>query len=114
MGAARTLPPPTPEAPIRAKTLRLADATHVRSEVRREARRESRGLVLRVMHESKAMTIDVADALDIDERGAARALSGDKPIDIGDIIAIARSGPGGARLARRILSALRDSIDASE
>lgn len=114
MSAARTIPSTPPTAPLRAKPLRLADATHVRSDVRREARRESRGLVLRVMVEARALTVDVADALDIDERNAARALSGDKPIDIGDVLAIARSGPGGARLARRILSALRDAIDASE
>ena len=37
-----------------------------------------------------------------------------KPIDLGDVLAIANTGPGGVRLARRLLSLLRDEIDRLE
>ena len=63
------------------------------------------------MAETHALVLDVADALDVDARAAGRALTGEKPIDVGDVLAIANTGPGGVRLARRLVSLLRDEID---
>lgn len=66
------------------------------------------------MRESRASVADIAEALDVDTRAAGRALTGEKPIDLGDVIAIARAGSGSLRLARRILVQLRDELDRIE
>lgn len=118
MSAARSYPPPpdivavpTRAKPIRRTEVQLDTCLHVRSDVRRDARRDSRRLVLGAMQDTRGTLLDVAAALDVSERAAGRALSGEHPLDLGDLVALARSGPGGARLARRIVTALRDAID---
>lgn len=63
------------------------------------------------MAETHCLVLDVADALAVDVRAAGRAVTGEKPIGLGDLLAIANTGPGGVRLARRLMSLLRDEID---
>lgn len=111
----QALPSQPPLAPLRAKPLpRLVALRHIQSETREPWRRRSRELVDVAMVEARASTLDVADALAVDARAAGRALNGEKPIDLGDLLAIAASGPGGQRLARRVISQLRDEMDRIE
>lgn len=111
---------PLPSSPPRRSALpltseHLATATaHLRSDTRARWRRESRVIVARALVEARATVADVAEALSIDDRGAGRALQGERPVDVGDVLALAASGPGGARAARRVLTALRDEVDEIE
>ncbi len=110
--------PSYPPASLRAKPLPRVAAfvsmRHIQSETRGPWRSRSRELLDQAMHEARAVVLDVADALDVDARNAGRAVSGEKPFDLGDVLALAASGPGGVRLARRLLSLLRDEIDRIE
>ena len=107
-----------PALPARAKSLPLSRehllATHMRSDSRATWRAASRLIIAEAMRDARALDVDIAGALEIDDRGASRALRGERPIDAGDILAIAASGPGGARLARRIMARMRDAVDAIE
>ena len=96
--------------PITREHLERATA-HVRSDARGEGRRRSRELVHAALTEARATVLDVAEALSIDERGAARALIGERPVDIGDVLAIARTGAGGVRLARAIMRELELEVE---
>ena len=105
--------------PLRARTLGLStehvSIEHIRSEKRRLGRQVSREkVVLAALVQTRALVVDVAEALDIDERGASRACKGRDPFDVGDVLAIARSGPGGLRLARRLIALLSAQVDAIE
>lgn len=95
MPAAAVVPAPAPSG------------TRLRSPMKRLARRRSRELVRVAMVGERALVLDFADAVGVDERTARRALSIDEdaaPIDLGDLIAMAEQGPGGARLALRLLA----------
>jgi hypothetical protein len=108
-------PSSLPLAPLRAKPLpRLVTLRHIQSETREPWRRRSRELLDLAMIESRACVLDVAEALAVDTRAAGRALTGEKPLDVGDLLALAAAGPGSLRLARRVLSQLRDEIDRIE
>lgn len=110
-------PSDLPDAPLRPKTLPrpvLVSLRHIQSETREPWRRRSRDLVAAAMVEARACPFDVAEALAVDSRAAGRALTGEKPLDVGDLLAIAANGPGSLRLARRILSQLRDEMDRIE
>ena len=103
--------------PRRAKALPVAELSavrHIRSETRGPWGTRSRQLVAQAMAETHCLVLDVADALAVDVRAAGRAVTGEKPIDLGDLLAVANTGPGGVRLARRIVSLLRDEIDRIE
>jgi len=90
------------------------DVAHIRSASRRGGRRESRRLLRQAMTETRALVLDLADGLDVDERGARAALQGRRPIDMGDVLAVGATGPGGLRLARRWLALVRDELDRLE
>lgn len=113
MVALRSTPPPALAAPPRAKSLAL-DVAHIRSVTKRDERCESRVLLQEAMRIERALVLDLADALDVDERLAARVIRGRHPFDLGDLLALARSGRGGARLARRILAMLGDAVSKLE
>lgn len=112
-------PSAAPPLPLRAKPLprRIPEPVqlrHIQSSTREPCRRRSRELVDVAMREFRASVADIAEALDVDTRAAGRALTGEKPIDLGDVIAIARAGSGSLRLVRRILVQLRDELDRIE
>ena len=112
--ALRSDAPPPHHA--RAKHLKLGadNVVHLRSAVRKAGRLRSRELLRQAFADTRALTVDLADALDVDERNAARALTGEKPLDIGDVLCLASTGPGGSRAARRLLALLRDELDRLE
>lgn len=88
--------PSEPPLPLRAKPLprRIPEPVqlrHIQSSTREPCRRRSRELVDVAMRESRASVADIAEALDVDTRAAGRALTGEKPIDLGDVIAIVRA-----------------------
>ena len=106
---------PNDMPPLRAKPLpRSVTLRHIQSTTREPWRRRSRELLDLALVESRACVLDVADALAVDTRAAGRALTGEKPLDLGDLLAIAAGGPGSMRLARRVLSHLRDEMDRIE
>lgn len=109
MSAARRLDDAAP----RAKSLAFGDS-RLRGEARRVARTESRFALRRIAHETGVTVGEIAQALGVDERNAARALSGEKPIDIGDLELIAKQSPRARRFVERVLYAIWASVDASE
>jgi len=117
MGAAAPSYPPPPV--LRAAALPItSDHVHrVRSESKRQARKRSRELLASAIRTERATMLDVADALEVNERRvrAAIEISEDAGcIDIGDPLAMAKTGPGGLRLARRIYAELIRELDAIE
>lgn len=107
-------PPALHDARPRSSVLPLTPEhySRVRSASRRDGRDRSRVILKGVMKAERALTLDVADAFDVDESTARRAIAGAAPVDIGDTLAMAKSGAGGARLARRLLVALLSEVDA--
>jgi hypothetical protein len=106
--------PSTPPPPPRAKALSLREpASRLVSAPRKRGRDRARVLVAEAMLETRATVLDVGDPLGIGERCARRALQLEDaaPIDLGDLIPIAESGPGGLRLVRRILAAFSVELD---
>lgn len=114
--AAPSWPPPPAPQRLRAKVLQPEDfdVDHIRSAARRGGRKESRRLLRKAMGETRALVLDLADGLEVDERGARAALQGRRPIDVGDVLAVGATGPGGLRLARRWLALVRDELDRIE
>lgn len=104
---------PNTSQPPRAKALRI-DCEHVRSSLRKGHRERSRELAHEAMESERALIIDLAEWLGIDERLVSRSLRGEAPLDWGDLLAFAASGRGGARLARRVMALLGSEIDRIE
>lgn len=86
----------------------------VRSSLRKGHRERSRELAHEAMESERALIIDLAEWLGIDERLVSRSLRGEAPLDWGDLLAFAASGRGGARLARRVMALLGSEIDRIE
>lgn len=119
--AAPSWPPPM-TARRRAKPLTKAETTpaendndfdvdHIKSETKRAGRKQSRKLLRQAMAETRAEKSCIADALDVDEHGARRALSGRAPFDIGDVLVLAAGLVGDRKLARRYWLLVRDEMD---
>jgi hypothetical protein len=98
---------------VRAKALPIDDrhVSRLRSSARQRGRDRRVEIVGEAMRASRATPLDVADALELSERAARRAVEGGAPVDVGDLFPIAESGPGGLRLARRIVAALTVELD---
>ena len=102
MTAARTFPEAT------------QTGVYVVSEAKRAKRLRSRELFHNAMSAERAQVLDYAEAVNVNERTARRALKIDEhaaPIDIGDLLAMAETGPGGVRLALRALAELQAEIN---
>lgn len=85
----------------------------LRSPIKRAKRLRSRELVRDAMVSERALVLDFADAVGVDERTARRALAIDEkaaPIDLGDVLAMAETGPGGARLALRVVAVFQAEV----
>ncbi len=104
----------------RAKSLTISqDAVdrhveHMRSGPRADGRKRSRELLRQGLTETRCLACDFAEALDIDERGAGKAITGERPVDIGDLIALGRGGRGCLRTARRLIALLSAELDRVE
>lgn len=102
--------------PLPRKLPEVDEMGHIRSSARRGGRTLARlQIVGPAMRETRATVLDVAEALDVNERLASRTLRGAQPLEVGDIVAIALAGgPGNIRLARRMAARLVQTIDGIE
>jgi hypothetical protein len=113
------LPSSPPPAFARPSPLPItAEHVHrVRSKTKRATRKRSRELIASAMRAERATPLDFADALEVNERRVRHALEISEDaacIDVGEVLAMAATGAGGARLARRVLSELLREIDSIE
>jgi hypothetical protein len=91
--------------------------SRVRSAAKRWSRKRSRELIRDALQAERASALDFADAVEVSERAARKALEIDENaavIDVGEMLNMARTGAGGARLARRVLTMLLREIDSIE
>ncbi len=103
-------PPPAAESAPRqrAKALAIDDihidthVEHLESESRKVGRKRSRELLKQGLTETRCDASDVAEALGINVRGAGRAVIGERPFDLGDLLAIAASSRATLRTALRV------------
>jgi len=109
----QAIPSTPPEARAKTLPIRHEVVSRLVAPPRKRGRDRSRVLVAEAMTAERATVLDVGDPLGIGERCTRRALQLEDaaPIDIGDLIPIAESGPGGMRLVRRILAAFSVELD---
>jgi hypothetical protein len=91
-------------------------SAHVEKGARMAARQENRLLiVVPAMRAERAEMNDLAAALDVNKTRAHRIVEVRDghtidPLDVADLPMLAKSGPGGLRLARRILAMVESQI----